>query len=338
MQMSCAEKGRRRVKQRADVRGWNGRPAPVRRVATWSIALAIASSSLGCGSLTGLAADTTAQFLADAAPAARAYFDYETAGHAAANGLLQLEGLHRVTPGHDRLTISMAQGYIAYAFGWVMDKQEEAQINRRYEEADREEARAYLMYTRATALMLRLMRERDAGIDAALKSEPEQLKAYLRKHYPDREEDTEIVFWCAVAWGSAITNSPSLDAVVDLPTVKVLAQHSIDLDEKYENAGALALLGGIESSIPQQVGGDWKKGRAYFERALRLSGRRNHLHQINFARIYAVNAQDKPLFVALMREVLEAGDQGDDVRLSNKVARRRAERYLTHLDELFSAP
>jgi hypothetical protein len=57
---------------------------------------------------------------------------------------------------------------------------------------------------------------------------------------------------------------------------------------------------------------------------------------VNFARIYAVNAQDRQLFVSLMREVIEAGDQGDDVRLSNKVARRRAERYLSHVDELFT--
>jgi hypothetical protein len=290
--------------------------------------------SLG-GCITSLAADTTADFLTDAAPAVRGYFDYETAGYAAANGLIQLEGLHTVTPGHERLTIAMAQGYIAYAFGWVMDKQEDALLLGKYEEADREQARAYVMYTRARQLMLKLMRKRDPGIDEALRGDPDQLRAYLRKHYPDPEQDTELVFWCAVAWGSEITNAPSLDAVVDLPTVKVLAEHSIALDEGYENAGALALVGGIESSIPEQIGGDWKKGKAYFERALQLSGRRNHLHQINYARIYAVNAQDKALFVSLLREVVAAGDQGNDVRLSNKVARRRAERNLAHVDELF---
>jgi hypothetical protein len=290
--------------------------------------------SLG-GCIKSLAADTTADFLTDAAPAVRGYFDYETAGYAAANGLLQLEGLHTVTPEHDGLTLAMAQGYIAYAFGWVMDKHEEALLLGNYEEADRQQARAYVMYTRARQLVLKLMRKRDAGIDAALKGEPDQLRAYLRKHYSDPKDDSELIFWCAIAWGSEITNAPSLDAVVDLPTVKVLAEHSIELDERYEGAGALALLGGIESSIPEQMGGDWKKGKAYFERALKLSGRRNHLHHINYVRIYAINAQDKALFVSLLREVIEAGDQGSDVRMSNKVARRRAERNLAHVDDLF---
>jgi hypothetical protein len=289
----------------------------------------------GCGGLSTFAADTTASFLADAAPAVRAYFDYETAGYAAANGLIQLEGLHRVSPGNERLTLSLVQSYVAYAFGWVMDRQEEAQFAGRYEEADREEQRAYLMYQRAHQLTLRLMRERDAGIDQVLTGDPDKLAAYLRVHYDQRDRDIELVFWAAVAWGSSITNAPSLDALVDLPAVKVLAQHCVRLDERYENAGALTLLGGFEASYPQQLGGNWAKGKAYFERAIALTGRSNHIHHINFARTYAVNAQDKALFVSLLQEVIEAGDRGDEVRLSNKVARRRAERYLAHIDDLF---
>lgn len=295
--------------------------------------LAIVTALVGC--VSEFAADTTAGFLAKAAPSARAYFDYDTAGQAAANGLVQLEGLHRVSPRNRTITLSLAQAYIAYAFGWVMDSQEQAMFAGEYERADREQQRAYLMYTRATRLMFSLLRERDAGIDQAVNGDPDALLSYLRDAYDDPEDDTELVFWTAVAWGSAITNSPEFDAMVDFPAAKVLARHAMELDENYENAGALALLGGFESSYPEQLGGDWQKGRAYFERALELSGRRNHLHQINFARTYAVNAQDKPLFVALVREVLEAGDQGDAVRLSNKVARRRAERYLAHLDEWF---
>lgn len=304
----------------------------VRRASLLWVALAVAP---GCGLVNNVAADATADFLSEAGQSARGYFDYETAGIAAANGLVQLEGLHHVTPEHERLMLSMVQAYIAYGFGWVMDQQEAAQIEGRYDEADRQQARAYWMYARARDLMLGLLRKREPGIDEALKHDPEQLRAFLREHFSDRKTDTELVFWTAISWGSAITNAPSLDAIVDLPMVKVLALHSIELDEGYENAGALALLGGIEASVPQQLGGDWKKGRAYFERALSLTHRRNHLHHINFARIYAVNAQDRPLFEALMREVLDARDLGDDVRLSNKVARRRAQRYVQHLDDLF---
>jgi hypothetical protein len=300
-----------------------------------AIALALGVWLGGC--VSEFAADATAGFLTDAAPSARAYFDYDSAGQAAANGIMQLEGLHRVSPDNETLTLTLAQAYVAFAFGWVMDAQEQAAFVLDYERADREQQRAHLMYTRAQELMFRLLRERDAGIDAVAR-DPDKLLAYLRREYADPEDDIEIVFWTAVAWGSAITNSPEFDALVDFPSAKVFARHAVELDESYEQASPLALLGGFECSYPEQGGGDWKKGREYFERALKLSARRNHLHQINFARTYAVNAQDKTLFLQLVREVLDAGDQGNEVRLSNKVARRRAERYMNaeNLSQWFS--
>ena len=39
--------------------------------------------------------------------------------------------------------------------------------------------------------------------------------------------------------------------------------------------------------------------------------------------------------MALMHEVVDADDMGHEFRLSNKVARRRAERYLQHKDHWF---
>src|SRR5688572_7545733 len=60
-----------------------------------SLAAAWLLVALGTGcNLSEVAADTTANVLSDAAPAARAHFDYETAGLSAASGLVQLEGLH----------------------------------------------------------------------------------------------------------------------------------------------------------------------------------------------------------------------------------------------------
>ena len=118
----------------------------------------------GCGGVSEFAANTTAGFLADAAPAARAYFDYETAGYAAANGIVQLEGLHRVARSNERIMLSLAQAYVAYAFGWVMDRQERAQLEGRYEDADHEQARAYLMYGRAQQMVLAVMRRQSPQI------------------------------------------------------------------------------------------------------------------------------------------------------------------------------
>jgi hypothetical protein len=227
----------------------------------------------GCGGVSEFAADTTAGFLTDAAPAVRAYFDYESAGAAAANGIIQLEGLHRVSPHNERISLSLAQAYVAYAFGWVMD-------------GPRRRHRADLLVRRGLGLGHHQRARSGRGGRSAGGEGLRPSFGRLRRAVRER--------------------------------------------------GAVALLGGFDAAYPEPLGGDWQRGRRYFERALALSKRRSQLHHINFARTYAINAQDKTLFVPLMREVIESGDQGDEVRLSNKVARRRAERYLDHLDAWFN--
>ena len=299
----------------------------------WVISLGLIAST-GC-SLNRMAADTTAGFLAEAAPAARAYFDYESAGLSAASGIVQLEGLHKISPDNEELSLTLAQGYVVYAFGWVQDEREEAMFAGDYERTDYHQQRAYNMYKRAHDLVFRIVCERDEKIEKLAKGDPALLAKHLRKEWTDAEDDVELTFWWALTWGSVVTNSPDFDALIDFNAVKAVAAHVVFLDEKYENAGALAMLGGYESSYPEAIGGDWKKGRQLFERAIALSKRRNHLHLINFARTYALNAQDKELFVALLNEVLNAPDLGDEVRLSNKVARRRAQRYLDNIDQWF---
>ncbi|RMH13455.1 MAG: hypothetical protein D6701_12330, partial [Gemmatimonadetes bacterium] len=63
--------------------------------------------------------------------------------------------------------------------------------------------------------------------------------------------------------------------------------------------------------------------------------RRNLLVLVNMARTYAVRRQDRDLYRSLLVEVLEAGDINPEQRLTNMIAKRRAERYLRQIDERF---
>lgn len=288
----------------------------------------------GC-SVSEFAADSAAGLLLDAAPSLRGYFDYESAGAAGPSAILQLEGLHTVSPDNDEIALMLAQAYVAYAFGWVMDAYEEADLHDEIERADHHQHRAYEMYRRARRLVQAIMRRNDEGIDDAMIADPDVFAAYLREHYDDPEEDVELVFWFALTLGSEVTNAPTMEALMDMPAAKVAARHAAALDERYEKGGALAILGGFECSYPEQAGGDWQKGKELFERAIALGGRRDHLTIYNYARTCAVNLMDKELYLSLLHEIIEAPDQGGDVRLSNKVARRRAERRLMHVDRYF---
>ncbi|HEX2678925.1 MAG TPA: TRAP transporter TatT component family protein, partial [Polyangiales bacterium] len=122
---------------------------------------------------------------------------------------------------------------------------------------------------------------------------------------------------------------------VDMPVIKVIAQHIAHLDEGYEDAGALVFLGGLAGSYPRQFGGEPELAKKYFDRALELTQRHDHIVLVNYAIFYCVNAPDRALFEKLLHEVVEAGDQGAPYRLANKVAKRRALRLLARTDELF---
>jgi hypothetical protein len=193
-----------------------------------------------------------------------------------------------------------------------------------YKAASRLQKRAELLYRRARDLALRTMRVRDPAIDERLRGEADELRAYLQKHYPGRD-DLGPVFWTASAWGSMLGQTDALDNTIDLPLVRVMIEHVIALDPGYESATGLVFLGGLYAQTPPDFGGDPVKGRQLFERALSLTGRRSHVVQLNYAKLYALTVHDDALYHALLSEILAPDDRGGDVRMSNKIARMHAE-------------
>jgi len=286
----------------------------------------------GC-SVNRIAVNTTAGVLSEAESSTRAYFDWESAGVAAPSGIMQLEGLHTVSPDNDELSLTLLKAYMAYAYGWVMDSYEEANQRGDFALADHHKQRAYLMYSRARDLGVRVLRHRDEHLPEMLNKDPKTLRAYLDKQFD--ADDMPALFWSMMAWTSAINNSPNLDDLADMSALRVIAEWVVKRDPGYEDAGALVFLGGFEASFPVQLGGHPEKGKAYFEQAMKLTHRHNHILLINYATLYAVAVQDRALYLSLLHAILEAGDQGAAYRLSNKVARRRAVRALARTDELF---
>ncbi|MDB4976454.1 MAG: hypothetical protein JWN48_4795 [Myxococcaceae bacterium] len=297
--------------------------------------LALSSALPGC-SFSKLAADQTAALLKQATPALDGFWDYDLAGVGTPGAIMQLEAFLAVSPDNEDLALNLAKAYVGYATGWVEADYEVAYAAGDMEKSDRLRQRARLLYLRARNLGLHVLHERDAGIDAVLKSHsPEQLAAYLKKHYQDKD-DVGPVFWTGLAWGAAINMSlDQPDLISELPIAKALVTRAKELDDGFFNGGAYIFLGSMEAAFPAAMGGNPERGRELFEQGLARTQRTNHMMLVNYARIYAVNTQNRELYVKLLTEVIEAGDLGNPVRLSNKVARRRAERYLAQTRDLF---
>jgi hypothetical protein len=294
------------------------------------------SASLPACNFNKFAANQTAGLLNEAAPALDGFWDYDMAGLGTPGAIMQLEAFHAVTPDNEDLALNLAKAYVGYSIGWVESDYEVAYAAGDMDKSDRLRQRARLLYERARNLALHAMRVRDKGIDAALKGDEAGLHKYLAAHYKDPKKDIGPLFWAGLAWGAAVNMSlDDPEMIAELPTAKALVSYAKQLNNLYFNGGAYVFLGAMESAFPKAMGGDPEKGKALFEEGLKLTGRRNHMMLVNYARVYAVNTQNRALFVQLLMEVINAPDQGQSVRLSNKVARRRAERYLSQADQLF---
>jgi len=293
----------------------------------WALAVS------GC-SLNKFAADRVGSIASGSSVYMRGFWDYEIARQGMAAAIMQLESMHSVSPDNEELTLALVSTYVGYGFGWLEVDMGKARNAGRFVEADRLRARGELVYRRARDLAVAVMRYRDAAIDAKLLEKPAQFSRYLNDHYKDPKADVAPVFWTAIAWGSLLNLTEQVDLAVDLPTIKALIEHSAKLDPGFQSAGALMFLGGFYAQFPAEFGGSPEKGKAYFERALKLTGRRAHVVQLNYARLYALTVGDQALFAALLNEIMAADDRGSDVRLSNKIARMHAEVLLSDTSRL----
>jgi hypothetical protein len=134
-----------------------------------------------------------------------------------------------------------------------------------------------------------------------------------------------------MAWGSVLGVTDQMDQAIDVPAIRALIEHVVEVDPSYEAGAPLVFLGGLLAQMPAEFGGNPEQAKGYFERALKVTQRKSHAVQLNYAKLYALTTGDHKLFYALLDEVMAPEDQGAGVRLSNKIARRHAELLLrTH--------
>lgn len=287
--------------------------------------------TFGCD-LTRFTANSTAKMFGRAAPALEQLWDYEIAGAAAPGNIAQVEGMLRVVPDNKSFLLSGIRAYCAYAYGWVEDEADQLEIDGDFQGAEYHRDRAKLLYLRGRDLGFHYISLDHSGLEEAMREGMESFEAWLAREFTQRE-DAVILVWTGYAWGSAINNGKNdLSLVADLPYAEAMINRAIELDRSVNNYAGLVFLGVIQSS---SLSGDRDLGRQYFEEAIEGNDRRYLLSQFNMARTYAVQTQNRDLFVSLLREVLESGDVYPEQRLANVLAKRKALRLIGQIDELF---
>ena len=103
----------------------------------------------------------------------------------------------------------------------------------------------------------------------------------------------------------------------------------LEIDDTVEQGGSHIFFGVLYGSKPKMIGGDPERSRSHFERALEISNRSFLMAQVLYAATYSRMVFDRELHDSLLEEVIAFElDQTPDNRLSNQIAKRRAEELL----------
>lgn len=312
---------------------WYGAPV---RVEWFVFAVALSMVSVVGGCDTGrFTASQSVGLITRGSAAIQQHWDVDLVGDAMPGSILQLEGLYATLPDDEQVGLELLRAYVSYGQGWVEPSADQAEAVGDLDAQRDLLARARLLYLRARNIGLHHLRLRDGQIDAAIAEGAESFDRYLESRYTSRS-DVPFLLWTGYAWGSAINvarEDPEL--VLDVALAQAFVERSVELDPAYFEYGGLSFLGALASGIPESLGGDPERGRALFERALEGTNRTFFQIQLQYARSYALTVGDRALFIRLLREIIDGGDPRPDVRLANRIARRRAISLLRRVDELF---
>jgi hypothetical protein len=232
--------------------------------------------------------------------------------------LKTLELLLRNEPDNQSLLELSAEGFNGYAFLFI-------------EDAAPERAKGFYLRGRDYGLRLAARNPKLAQLDSL------DLDSARKALDSARVEDAPGLFWAAFGWAGYINlskDSPS--ALSELPKAVAIMERARQLAPDYHFAGADLFFGVYYASRPAILGGDIKKAQAAFQEARRRTGGKYLMTYVLEAKYYAVGAQDQEMFKSLLQKVKDSpAGQLPDARLTDEVAKEKAEKLLEKANDLF---
>ena len=283
----------------------------------------------GC-SVKTMAVKTVANTLSDTGDVFSRDEDPELIRDAIPFALKLYESLLDSVPKHQPLLVATCSGFTQYGYAFV---ETEADIigEAKHDESKALRERALKLYVRGKDYCLRAMDVRFPGGSQKLLSDPAAVLAKAQK------KDVPLLYWTAASWGAAISlGIDQPDLVIDLPTVRALAERALALDETWSKGALHELMISIDS-LPEALGGSPENARKHFARAVELQGGLSAGPYVALATGVAVPAQNKAEYEQLLQKAL-AVDPGKDPsnRLVNIISQRRARALLDQEDAHFS--
>ncbi|HVT32515.1 MAG TPA: TRAP transporter TatT component family protein [Rhodanobacteraceae bacterium] len=242
--------------------------------------------------------------------------DIELARAGIPSWLLFVDGLIDGDPRNPGLLLAGARLYGAYAGGFVQDP----------ERAQRLSQHGFDYAKRATCLSL-------AALCTTLDQPFEPFQAEVAKA---GAKDIGTIYILATAWAGRIqSRSGDWNAIADIPRVQALLDRVVALDANYRDGEPYMYLGVMATLRPASLGGKPEEGKADFEKALALSGGRNQMVRVLYAKQYARLVFDKDLHDKLLNEAIAADPHAPGLTLINVIAQQQARALLESGKDFF---
>jgi len=242
--------------------------------------------------------------------------DLETVGTGGPAYLLMIDGFLREDPHDESLLLSAANLYAAYAGLYVTDP-----------------ARKRALTDKALDYALKALCTRNRN-GCGLRKAP--FDVFRKAVDAAKTVDVPALYTLGSTWAAWIeAHQDDWDAVAEIARVDALMTRVITLNEGYRDGGAHQYLGILATLLPPALGGRPEIGRHHFERALALSGGKNLMVKVTYARRYARLVFDRALHDRLLTEVIEADPEVAGHTLVNTMAQKEARLLLDDADDYF---
>lgn len=231
--------------------------------------------------------------------------------------LMLIDGMIEALPDQPELLVAGAQGYSSFASVFIEEQEKEY---------------AGLLYTKAKNYGLRSLEQR--GFKNATDRPFEDFKKGLNGL---GKKDLPYLFWAATGWANWINlHLNSMEAIAELPRVVAMMERVLELDETFYYGGAHLFMGIYFASRPKLAGGDLKKSREHFLKAIDFGMGKFLMAYVYYANHYARQALDKELFLTTLQTVLKTpAEISPEITLLNAVAKKKAKQLLDRVDDYF---
>ena len=291
------------------------------------LTLATAVASTGC--IKQMLVDGQIEGTRKASSAFDTIGDYEMAKTAAQAGLVQFEGMHKLSPKNEDALFMLVKGWTGFGFGFIEDEWEVAMDAGDKELAAYHQKRAKMAYDRAIFYGLELLGHKAEGFEAARKDD-KTIHAWLNENFTDAENDAGNLFWTGYAWLARVNVmkgdlEEGAPYVAELFVGVAMLERSVALDPTYNHYAGTVALAAYHARMAMA---ELDQSKQMFEQALQKTQGKTLVVQLNYAVKYACVKQDRALYETQLNAVLQAEDPDPEQRLTNAIAKRRAKRAL----------